>query len=381
MSKPASPTLGRLAALGLWLGVVGFGGGYAVAHRIRRAVVHEHRWMSDAELLECLSVATALPGTAATHLLTLVGLKMRGWRGALLAAAAFLAPSFALMLVFAVVYDRLRGLQALSAALDGMGVATVGVVAAVAIELARAPGRRLRDWVLTLLALVLLATHLIGLAPLVVAAAVFGAVFLRKTHERDAGDSPFGPESMRAVAFGAPLTLAATTGLFIVFAKIGLVTFGGGFAMIPALEREAVQEHGWLSVGEFNDAMVLGQVTPGPVAIAATFIGVRANGVLGGVVATLGMFGPPFVLALLAGRSLERFRDHPALRGALDAIAPVVVGVIAASAIALWRSNVHDVRGAIFAAAACGTLVVFRRSSPLVPLILAGAVEVVLGRH
>lgn len=328
--------------------------------------------------MECLSVATALPGTAATHLLTFIGLRMRGWRGAVVAASAFLLPSFALMLVFAMAYDHLRGLSALAAMLDGMGLATVGVVAAVAIDLARAQARRVLEWASTITALGILASHLLGLASVVVVAAGFGAMFLRPRSEDTNAEASFGPESMRGVAIAAPITLAATASLVMVFAKIGLVTFGGGFAMIPALEREVVQEHRWVSAAEFNDAMVLGQVTPGPVAIAATFIGARVGGVFGGVVATLAMFGPPFVLAIITGRSLDRFRDHAALRGALRAIAPTVVGIIGASAVALWRTNVHDTHGAIIALAACVMLLAVRRLSPLVPLTIAGLLEVVL---
>jgi len=281
------PSLAKVALLALWLGVAGFGGGYAVMQRVRRAIVDERAWLTDEELIETISLATALPGTAGTHVLTMVGLRFAGLRGAIVAASCFLLPSFLLMLVFGATYDRLRDLHALATFLDGMGYATVGVVAAVAVDLGRSALGRRTDWLFAVFAFALLVFHVVGLFIVVFAAAALGAVFFRPTDEAPPRPS-FGPQSMRSVLlfvawpFGTPITLT----LFVVFAKIGLATFGGGFAMIPALEREAVHEYGWLSEPAFNDAMVLGQVTPGPVAIAATFIGYRVSGLVGAFVAT-----------------------------------------------------------------------------------------------
>lgn len=368
------PTLARVALLALWLGVAGFGGGYAVMQRVRTAIVDDRGWLSDEEFIETIAMATALPGTAGTHVLTMVGLRFAGLRGAVVAASFFLLPSFVLMIAFGATYDRLRHLHALATFLDGMGYATVGVVGAVAVDIGCGALTRWIDWVFAVVAFVLLVFHVLGLFIVVLAAATLGALLLRPPSPEPSRPS-FGPQSMRSVLFFAwPLGASATLTLFVVFAKIGLATFGGGFAMVPAIEREAVHDYRWLDEAAFNDAMVLGQVTPGPVAIAATFIGYRVSGVVGAFVATLAMFGPPFVLAVLAGRSAHVFRERPLVRGALRAIAPSVVGIIAASAVALWRTTVHVSAAGIIAVAACFVLVARRTMSPLVPLGLGGIV-------
>jgi chromate transporter len=179
-----------------------------------------------------------------------------------------------------------------------------------------------------------------------------------------------------------PLLLAGglSLSLLFVFARIGVATFGGGFAMIPSIEHEVVGVNGWLDAPAFNDAMVLGQVTPGPVAIAATFIGYKVAGLSGAVAATLGVFGPPCIIAIIAARSLRAFRANPVVRGFLLGVAPAVVGVIAAAAVSLWRTSVHGTFGACVAFVAFAVLARYPKLSPLLPLAAGGLVTAALHR-
>jgi len=147
--------------------------------------------------------------------------------------------------------------------------------------------------------------------------------------------------------------------------------------MIPPIEHEVVAVRGWLSEAAFRDAMVLGQVTPGPVAIAATFIGYRVGGLLGSLSATLGMFGPPFVLSLLAARSLAAFRSSRQVQGFLRGVSPAVVGVIAAAAVALARTSLHSVFAAGVAAVTLTVLARVPSLSPLILLALGGALNLI----
>jgi chromate transporter len=381
------PSALRVAALCLWLGVVGFGGGFVVAQRVRRAMVAERGWLDDAKFDESFNVACALPGTTAPNLLSIVGLTIGGVRIAAVAVLAFILPSVAMMLAFGVLYDRLRGVTVLASFLDGMAAATVGVVAAVSVDLGRASRRRPIDAALALAAVVLLATRLLNLLEVVALAALIGAVWLRPPaapppHHADVHDGPLSSRSLRSalVPHAFALAVPATLALFVVFARISLVTFGGGFAMIPAIAHEVVDVHGWLDESAFNDAMVLGQITPGPIAIAATFIGYKVAGYSGAALATGGMFGPPFVVALAAGRSLTAFRSNATIQGALRGVAPAVVGIVAAAAIALGRTSVHSYIGGAIALAALVVLVRFRRVSPLVALASGGLVFVIARR-
>jgi chromate transporter len=377
------PSALRVAALCLWLGVVGFGGGFVVAQRIKRAIVTERGWLDEATFEESFCVACALPGTTAPNLLAILGLGIGGVRTAACAVLGFLVPSVALMLVFGVFYDRLRNIGVLSSFLDGMAAATVGVVAAVSVDLGRSSLRHGLDWALALAAAALLATGLLNLLEVVMLAAVAGAVWLRPPPVAPppaaVQDRPLSSRSLRSVLLLPAFAVAVPPilVLFIVFARISLATFGGGFAMIPAIEHEVVRVHGWLTESAFNDAMVLGQITPGPIAIAATFIGYEVAGFVGAALATAGMFIPPFLLAVAAGRSLSAFRANRVIQGALRGVSPAVVGIIAAAAIALWRTSVHSYVAGAVALAALLVLVAFRRISPLAALAAGGFIFVV----
>jgi chromate transporter len=116
--------------------------------------------------------------------------------------------------------------------------------------------------------------------------------------------APLGIAIPLLVKFGLLLTICA------VFMRIGSITFGGGFVMIPLIEAEAVNNHHWLTHQEFADATALGQITPGPVLVTATFIGYRVAGTLGALVATVSIFLPSFLMTIAAGTSLRRFRDN-----------------------------------------------------------------------
>jgi chromate transporter len=371
------PTLAKLLELSLVLGVTAFGGGFALVQRMKRAVVDDKKWIDDAAFVETLSVASALPGAASTNLVAMLGMRFVGLAGAALAVAVFLAPSVLLILAFGVFYERMRSLGGLGAFLDGMSLATVGVVAAVAFDIRRTAVKNVPGWLLAASATAALVTHLLHLVEVVGIAGFVGAIAMRPKAGPPSVPPP--PSASLFVPFVWATASSTVVLLFLVFARVGVATFGGGFAMVTPLYREAVETRGWLTPSAFNDAMVLGQITPGPVAVAATFIGYRVGGLAGAAASTIGMFAPPFVLAALAARSLAAFRSSAIVQGILAGIAPAVVGIIAASAVALYRAAVHDGVGAAVAVATFLVLAHFRRLSPLVPLAVGGVVA--LGLH
>jgi chromate transport protein ChrA len=153
---------------------------------------------------------------------------------------------------------------------------------------------------------------------------------------------------------GLLLTLAS------IFLRIGTVTFGGGFVMVPLIESEAVNEHHWLSHREFVEAFALGQITPGPVLITATFIGYRVAGTLGALVATVSIFLPSLVLTVAAGSSLRRFRANRQVQAFLRGVTPAVVGLLVAAAWSIGRAGVHTWVGLAIAVAAALVLLRYR---------------------
>ena len=131
--------------------------------------------------------------------------------------------------------------------------------------------------------------------------------------------------------------------LFFTFAKMGAMTFGGGYAMLPILQREVVEKKGWATEEELSDYFAVGQCTPGIIAVnTATFIGYKEAGILGGIFATLGVVFPSIVIITLIAAFLSNFADIPAVQHALGGVNAAVVALIAASVIKLGKSTLKN---------------------------------------
>ena len=174
----------------------------------------------------------------------------------------------------------------------------------------------------------------------------------------------------------AKLGLLAT--IAFLFLRMGAVTFGGGFVMIPLIESEVVGNHHWLTHQEFADATALGQVTPGPVLITATFIGYRVAGTLGALVATISIFLPAFLLTMAAGSSLRKFRNNVQMQSFLMGVSPAVVGLLIAAALSIARAGIHTWMGITITIAAIVILVRYRPNAFWV-ILGAGTLRFVLG--
>lgn len=184
------------------------------------------------------------------------------------------------------------------------------------------------------------------------------------------------------IVFGVSMPILAKVALLLtlstIFLRIGSITFGGGFVMIPLIEAEVVDSHHWLTHQEFVDATALGQITPGPVLITATFIGYRVAGTLGALVATISIFLPSFVMTVVAGSSLARFHTNKILQSFLRGVTPAVVGLLVAAGISIGRAGIHSWVGLLIAVIAGVVLVRFRPNAIWV-ILGAGLVRFVVG--
>lgn len=168
--------------------------------------------------------------------------------------------------------------------------------------------------------------------------------------------------------------------LFLSFAKVGVMTFGGGYAMIPILEREIVDKQGWASSEELMDYYAVGQCTPGVIAVnTATFIGYKVAGIAGGVIATLGVVFPSLVIITLIAGILTNFADIPAVKSAFAAVRVCVCVLIFNSVLKLWKGAVKD-KGALVLFLLVFVLSVFFDISPVVFVLLCAAAGIVLTR-
>jgi len=175
-----------------------------------------------------------------------------------------------------------------------------------------------------------------------------------------------------AAKLGLLLTLSA------IFLRMGSVTFGGGLVMVPLIESEVVNGHHWLTHQEFADATALGQITPGPVLITATFIGYRVAGTLGALVATISIFLPAFLMTIAAASSLRRFRNNEQVQSFLRGVSPAVVGLLMAAALSFGRAGIHTWIGVLIMVIALFTLIRFRPNAFWV-LLGAGVIRFLFG--
>ncbi len=166
--------------------------------------------------------------------------------------------------------------------------------------------------------------------------------------------------------------------LYLSFAKVGLFTFGGGYAMLPLIESEIIHGRGWLTVREFTDIVAIAEVTPGPIAVnCATFVGYRLAGVIGGFVATLGVVTPSVIIVLALAMLARRFEGRDELARVRSGMRPAVVGLIAAAALSVARVTLVDPKSAVVAAAAAG-MVFLVKLDPIIVLTISGLLGVLI---
>jgi len=205
----------------------------------------------------------------------------------------------------------------------------------------------------------------------------------RRTQKQNVDEEREESMTLRSISmFALAMPLVAKLGLLLtlstIFLRIGSVTFGGGLVMVPLIESEVVNTHHWLTHQEFADAFALGQITPGPVLITATFVGYRVAGTLGALVATISIFLPAFLMTIAAASSLRRFRDNEQVQAFLRGVAPAVVGLLVAAALSMGRAGIHSWVGVSIMLLSGFTLIRFR-PNPFWVIFGAGMIRFVVG--
>lgn len=166
--------------------------------------------------------------------------------------------------------------------------------------------------------------------------------------------------------------------LFLTFLKIGTFSFGGGYAMIPFIQREIISNHGWISSSEFMDIIGISQMTPGPIAInSATFVGYKVAGVLGSVFATLGVVLMSFILVTIASKTMNKFKESKVLKGALMAMRPVLIALIIQAFYDLALEAYVDIKAIIITLVIC-VLLFKKKINPILSIIVAAVLGIVI---
>ncbi|MDD3599859.1 MAG: chromate transporter [Bacillota bacterium] len=166
--------------------------------------------------------------------------------------------------------------------------------------------------------------------------------------------------------------------IYLSFAKVGLFTFGGGYAMLPLIESDIIQKRGWLSMAEFTDIVGIAEVTPGPIAVnSATFVGYRLAGIVGGLVATLGVITPSIIIVLALAALVQKYAQTTVLSRIKAGMRPAVAGLIAAAAISVARVAIVEPRS-IAVAAVAAVMTFVAKINPILVLAACGILGAII---
>ncbi len=337
--------------------------------------------METREFEDALATTNLLPGPASTQLAIYCAWRLRGVVGAVLGGLCFIVPGLALILVLSAVFLAERPPDWVIGAAAGAGAA----VPAVALHAARglvpaswhrigpsAPQPRARWVVYAMLGGTAAATVGPYLVLVLVACGLTEIVIRQKGRPASSGSIGAGipPVALGVVAVGGLGALA-----WVAF-KVGALSYGGGFVIIPLMQRDAVTTYHWMTAPQFLNAVALGQITPGPVVQTVAVVGYAAGGVAGGLLAAAIAFAPSFAFVLLGGRHFDEIRANDSVESFLTGAGPAVIGAIAGSAIPLGLSFGHLWQIPVLAGALIWLFVVGR--GVVGTLLLAGAVGVVV---
>jgi len=379
---PVPVGLGVIARRWGWIGCIGFGGPPAHIALLRRLCVQREGWITEAEFEDGIAAANLLPGPASTQLAIYTAWRLRGTAGAMVGGVSFIAPGLVAILGLAALFlagDPPLWVQG-AAAGAGSAVAAVALDAAAGLVPAswKRAGKQQGGWhgrwrsgartrwvgygVLGAAASALLGPWLV----LVLIAAGLAELWTEGWTRRPrsgAGDesgstAERAPKSSMVWPLPLPLPLAAApvagglAALVWTAFKVGALSYGGGFVIIPLMQSDAVGHEHWMSASQFLSAVALGQITPGPVVQTVAVVGYAAAGLGGGLLAAAVAFAPSFVFVILGAPRFDLLRSNRAVQAFLSGAGPAAIGAIAGAAIPLALALDHPWQYAVLGLAA-----------------------------
>lgn len=365
----------------LKIGTIGFGGGVAMLALIRQNIVQKLKWITDDELSIAVAMGQMTPGPFVPNYVEYIGYHLRGLNGMIISVLAFLFPSFLAMIILSFLYFRFQSILILQHIFSGIQPVIAGILLWASLEIGKANVRNWRALLITAIAFIALVVKIDVLLTVIVCG-ILGIIFYGKKKNIPIISLllmlwsttilalPTKTEVLPPKNFIAAIARAFE--LFGVFFKIGAIIFGGGFAAIPFIKNEVVDLRHWLTAKEFIDGVALGQITPGPVAITATFVGYKVLGIFGAIIATLGIFLPSFFILLLLIKIYQKIKDKPLVQDFLAGVKPAIVGMILAATVFIGKNSILNYWAGILALLSFLLLVRFKLDP--IWLILGGGI-------
>ena len=340
-----------LCQLFLKLGFLGFGGPAAHIALLEEEVVDKRKWMTHEEFLDRMSVTHLLPGPNSTEMALFCGGHYAGILGILAAGVCFIFPAFSLTLLAGIFYEQVQSFAYTETFLYGIRAALIVIIFKAVWKLCRSSFKSPFFVFLGLGVALLCGVFFVHEMMAILLGGMIGLIGQTKAIKKKG--------------------LFCFTPMFFAFLKIGIILFGSGYVLIAYLEGEFVHRLGLLSNTDLLDAVAIGQITPGPVLTTATFVGYRLEGVVGAVMATIGIFLPSFLLVLGTYRWIGKLRESVVLGKILNGLNASVSGALLAVSIELSAQILIDLKS-ILVGGLCAGLAVWRPKINAVWLVFCG---------
>jgi chromate transporter len=358
------------------LGTFGFGGPVALVGYMHRDLVERRKWISEDDYREGMALSQLAPGPLAAQLGIYLGYVHYGILGATLAGAAFVVPSFFMVLGIGWAYVEYGGLPWMQAVFYGVGAAVIGIITVSSYKLTtKSIGK---DWLLWSIFVVLAVTTflleqeilwLILLGGMVVWLKKTPPSWFRFTH----GLIPVMLVQAQAVTFKTKLWQIAWF-----FTKAGAFVFGSGLAIVPFLYGGVVKEYAWLNEQEFVDAVAVAMITPGPVVITVGFIGYLVAGFWGAIVAALATFLPCYLFTIIPAPYFKKYGRNPAIKAFVDGVTAAAIGAIAGAVIVLGKRTLTDIPTILIALVTATLLFRFKKLQEPYVILTAAMVGILV---
>ncbi|PSL33859.1 chromate efflux transporter [Dyadobacter jiangsuensis] len=371
----------------LKIGATSWGGFMSLISMIQKKVVEKDRMLDNAKVMEGISLASVLPGPMAVNVVSYVGYQLGGWKGALISVTAVILPSFVLMLALSHFYFQYGDVPAMSHFFAGILPAVAAIIISVAISMGR---KSISDIPQVLIAVVsavavFVSKSYFSTMAILLASALMGyLIYFKKTASTAAPESarpgfkiPY-PLVMAAILLIGLITwpqsnpfAALHRTILLTFSGMSLTQFGGGYVIIPAMQKIIVDGHRWLSDRAFADAIAMGQVTPGPIFISATFIGYKLAGFWGALNATIAIFTPTAILTIIAARFFNKISQSELVVAVFKGLRPAIIGMIVSAGVSiLWGNGFTLFSVAVFSATLGATI--YFKTDPAIVVPVAG---------
>ena len=357
-----------LAQLFLKLGTVGFGGPPALIAMMEIEMVQKRQWVKREYFMDMLAAINLVPGPNAVEMAIYLGYIRAGIPGLLLAGICFLIPATLITLLIAYYYQSYGSLPQAQVILSGITPLIIAIVLTSGYRIGKSA---LKNPQTIVIAIGCFIAALIGMNGMIVIliAGILGLIFyfINRRNTTPIWMLAFPIIQLKQCMFILNDRLIQ---LSLYFLKIGAILFGGGYVLFAYINYDIVARYHWLTERQLLDAIAVGQITPGPVSSAVTFIGYLIEGLPGAILSTIAIFLPSFLIVLLLGKILPRLRKSPIAQSLLDGVNSGVVALIFAVGLNLLHNSIIDVGTAIIFLLGIFVLIKYRLDPAL--LILSG---------